>query len=188
MKKIILKILLCLNICVEIYSKCDGDDQKKTAKECAENYKNGKYPDLCCLEKQYSNSDTASIVGCKTVPYSSYYNKTFKEYRDGILYEVECDTTLDESYTLERCGNTFNENPSKKECKRYSTYVDSCCYYPGKNKDGDPSIDGTKYKKGCYWLGSKYEGSIYWAGASLECSFKFLKYSLFAMLYLIIQL
>ncbi len=185
MKKIISKIFLCLCAFPIIYSKCKNEGQSETNAEKCFSSINEKYPDYCCLFKR---EDGAGF--CKTVPYSSLYKAKFKEYINDILYEVECNPDSNfKAYTLERCGNIYNNgNPSKKECKKYSTYVNSCCYFSGKNNDDDPEIEGKDFVKGCYWLGSKYEGSIFWAGARLECSCNFLKYSLFSILYLIILL
>ena len=188
MKKIILKILLFLNICTVILSQCEKDDISNE-KDCTSLNDKGKYPDLCCFFKEHDKN----IGKCKTVPYSSYYEGYNREYiaDENKLYDVICNQNPGSSiktYTLERCGNTYSGNPSKKECKKYSTFVDSCCYYSGEKKEDDPSIDGAKFEKGCYWLGSKYEGSIFWAGARLECSNNFLKYSLFIILYIIILL
>ena len=187
--KMLLKILSCLSICSIIYSECILEEDK------CKNADKGRYPDLCCLFKpkiQETNGDRLRGLGdgnpfCKSVPYSSYYESYKIEYIDNTLYEVNCNYNRS-TYTLEKCGNSYKGNPSKKECKKYSTYVDSCCYYSGENKEDDPKIEGTKFDKGCYWLGSKYEGSIFWAGARLECSYQFLKYSLFSILYLIISL
>ena len=188
--KIILIIFLCLNICTEISSECNGSD--KNLKDCSGSNGKGKYPDLCCLFKKYKKDEGKfeEKGECKTIPYSSYYEGYSKEYIGEDLYSVECDTTDTKinTFTLEKCGNIYNKNPSKKDCKKYSSYVDSCCYYSGENKKDDPLIEGANFEKGCYWLGSKYEGSIFWAGARLECSYKFLKYSLLALLYLIISL
>ena len=183
MKKIILKIFLSFNIYAIIFSKCEGKDEE----ECVKEIDKGKYPDLCCYYKKVEGVDGDGSNFCKTVPYSSYYQNYKKEYIDDTLYDVICSDSSIKTYTLERCGNTFNENPSKKECKKFSTYVDSCCYYSGENNSDDPQIE-KNFVKGCYWLGSKYEGSIFWAGARLECSFKFLKYSLFTLFNLIILL
>ena len=188
MKKIILILLICLNICQIISSECKGTNQDET--QCSALNTKGKYPNLCCVFKKYGQDGKLEDKGeCKTVPYSSYYSGYTKEYDGETLYSVTCipDEEI-KTFTLERCGNTYTGKPSKKECKKYSSYVDSCCYYSGEKKEGDPSIEGAKFEKGCYWLGSKYEGSIFWAGARLECSYKFLKYSLFSLLYLIISL
>ena len=191
MNKIFLNIFLCLNIFSIINSECKFEKGKCTSDNSA------KYPDLCCLFTKIDSDSTTQknlLRGldstenpfCKTIPYSSYYEGYTREYLDNDLYSVDCSYSR-KTYPLESCGNTYSGNPSKKECKKYSTYVDSCCYFSGKNKDDDPSFEGINYDKGCYWLGSKYEGSILWAGARLECSFKFLNYSLFTMLYLIIS-
>ena len=182
MKKIILEIFLSLNIYAIIYSKCsDYDDNEE---KCLKHFKTGKYPDLCCFYKK--ENSTSGL--CKEIPFSSYSQEYKKEYFDDILYNINCSGFEKETYNLERCGNIYNQNPSKKECKKYSSYVDSCCYYSGENNKDDPKVEGKTFVKGCYWLGSKYEGSIFWAGARLECSFKFLKYSLFTIFYLIILL
>ena len=184
MKKIILEILLSLNIYAIIYSKCSDYDNKQ--EDCLKESQTGKYPDLCCFYKEEGNIDGSGL--CKAIPYSSYSQEYKREYIDGILYNINCSKINKETFNLERCGNIYDQNPSKKECKKYSTYVDSCCFYSGKNNADDPKNEGKPFVKGCYWLGSKYEGSIYWAGARLDCSFKFLSYSLFALLYLIILL
>ena len=182
MKKITFKIFLCFNIYAIISSKCE--DYKNNENGCLEEVDKGRYPISCCFYKKEDEKNGNGL--CKTIPFSSYPQKESKEYIDGILYNVNCSTSSSQTYNLESCGNIYNKNPTKKDCRKYSTYVDSCCYYSGKNKDDDPIIEGKKFDKGCYWLGSKYEGSIFWAGARLECSFKFLKYSLFTLLCLII--
>ena len=187
--KIIL-IFLGLNIYTVISSECNGK-KTKNIEDCSELNDKGKYPDLCCLFQKYKKEDGKfdEEGECKTVPYSSYYEGYLKEYIGEDLYNVTCiPNTIIQTFTLEKCGNIYNKNPSKKDCKKYSSYVDSCCYYSGENKKDDPLIEGANFEKGCYWLGSKYEGSIFWAGARLECSYKFLKYSLFSLLYLIISL
>ena len=181
MKKIILKILFSLNIYAILCDKCEG---KAGINECLENPKDEKYPDVCCFFEGVTTNNSY----CKTVPYSSLTKLESKEYFDNNLFNVTCQDFIKDIYNLERCGNIYNDNPSKKDCRKYSTYVDSCCYYSGKNNDDDPENKGETFKKACYWLGSKYEGSIFWAGARLECSFKFLNYSLFTLLYLIILL
>ncbi len=185
MKGIILKIFISLNIYAIIYSKCE-DKNEEGKDKCLDQSDKSKYPDLCCYYEEVENKNNHH---CKAVPYSSYSQENTTDYIDGILYNVICPPNISkDNFNLERCGNIYDENPSKKDCRKYSTYVDSCCYYSGKNKDEDPENQGEEFKKGCYWLGSKYEGSIFWAGARLECSLQFLKYSLFTFLYLIILL
>ena len=185
MKIIILNIFFSLNIYAIICSKCEGLDKDN----CLKSPTNEKYPDACCYFEVVNDSDNSEKKKfCKTVPFSSYSKENSKIYFNDTLYNVACPEIKKDNYNLERCGNTYNENPSKKDCRKYSTYVDSCCYYSGENNKDDPENKGEPFKKGCYWLGSKYEGSIFWAGARLECSFKFLNYSLFALVYLIILL
>ena len=186
MNKIILKILLSLSIYAIIYSKCEDKETNRT--KCLGN-PNDKYPNVCCFfEKVMTEDDTTEETHCKEIPFSSYTKSETKEYFNGKLFNVSCPEVSKENFNLEQCGNIYNTNPSKKDCRKYSTYVDSCCYYSGEKNDDDPENKGEPFKKGCYWLGSKYEGSIIWAGARLECSFKFLNYSLFTLLYLIISL
>jgi len=184
MKKIILKIFLSLSIYATICSNCDGI-KNTNIKTCFDNNKEAKYLDPCCFFEGVANK---SDNFCKTVPYSSYSKENTTEYINDKLYNVNCPKVSKDNFNLEQCGNIYNKNPSKKDCRKYSTYVDSCCYYSGEKNDDDPENKGETFEKGCYWLGSKYEGSIFWAGARLECSFKFLNYSLFALLYLIILL
>ena len=181
MKKIIFKILFSLNIYAIMCDKCKG--RGKTKDECLKNPIDEKYPDVCCFFEGLNNGDESF---CKTVPFSSLTKNGSKEYFDDKLFKITCQKFNKDNYNLERCGNIYNDNPSKKDCRKYSTYVDSCCYYSGEKNDDDPDNNGEPFKKACYWLGSKYEGSIFWAGARLECSFKFLNYSLFTLLYLII--
>ena len=183
MKKIILKILFSLNIYAIMCDKCE--DRQKEEKDCLKEAKDEKYPDVCCY---FEGEIDKNKKYCKTVPFSSLTKLESKEYFDDILFNVKCQNFKKDNYNLERCGNIYNDNPSKKDCRKYSTYVDSCCYYSGEKNDDDPDNNGETFKKACYWLGSKYEGSIVWAGARLECSFKFLNYSLFTLLYLIILL
>ena len=183
MKKIIIKIFLSLSIYATICSECEGIKPPDKEK-CLKSFKEEKYPDACCFFEGPTDEDNF----CKTVPYSSYSKENTKEYINDKLYNVYCPKVSKDNFNLEQCGNIYNDNPSQKDCRKYSTYVDSCCYYSGKNNDDDPENNGETFKKSCYWLGSKYEGSIFWAGARLECSFKFLNYSLFTLLYLIILL
>ncbi len=149
----------------------------------------GKYPDLCC----YLNSSNPTESKCKMIPYSAYYSGYTKEFIKDKIYSVECDPTLTnniKTYALEQCGN-INEKKeaSKNNCKKYSSFVDSCCYYSGKNDENDPVIQSSlSLDEGCYWLGAKYEGEIFWAGARLQCSNKYLKYTFSLFYFLLISL
>ena len=130
MKKIILEILLSLNIYAIIYSKCSDYDNDQD--KCLKESQNGKYPDLCCFYKEEGSSGNSGL--CKAIPYSSYSQEYKREYIDDKLYKINCPKIDKETFNLERCGNTYDQNPSKKECKKYSTYVDSCCYIQEKIK------------------------------------------------------
>ena len=185
MKKIIFKIFLFFSISHIIISKtCE----EKGYNDCfIDNNENKIYPDYCC---QYTaiNPNSGNKF-CKTVPYSSYFSGYKKEYINEILYEVNCNNQGHVTFPLERCGNIYSEEFSFKSCKKYSTLVDSCCYFPGNsNSDGDNEQKGQKLEKGCYWLGSKYNGKINWADAELECHHKYLYCSLFYFIFCILSM
>ena len=158
---------------------CDGE-VKEEPKDCHElGDKNGdkKYPDYCC----HVTDGTEKM--CKTVPYSSYRGEITKDYINNKLYTVTCPkgSTV---YALEQCGNTFEEAKSLSDCKKYSTFVDSCCYY----KTPENGKNNNFKENSCYWLGSKYEGTINWAGIELECNQKYLNSSLFLIIFIIFVL
>ena len=160
---------------------CDGVEKEDPADCHKLGDKNGdkKYPDYCCHV-----NDGSEKKKCKTVPYSSYRGEITKDYIDNILYTVTCPkgSTV---YALEQCGNTFEEAKSLSDCKKYSTFVDSCCYY----KTSENNEKSKDFKENsCYWLGSKYEGKINWAGIELECNYKYLNSSLFLIIFTILVL
>ena len=207
MKNIFFEILILMNIFFFITSLiCNETNKDDCLKK--ESYK---YPDVCCFYKELNKKDNSNSASsrrlqggesssptidddeegeCKLVPYSAYYKSNYIEYIDGKLYEVTCDEIGKKPYALEECGNTYKKDKaSLKECKKYSTFVDSCCYYSEKNKkDDDPVVNVTdQLTEGCYWLGSKYEGSIFWAGVRLECFNKYLQFSLYSLIFLLIE-
>ncbi len=180
--KKIIKYLIFFDSFLNIFSQYCEIEKNPSREKCFQYNGGGKYPDFCC----YLESETDDKK-CKTVPYSSYYTGYTKEIIDGKLYNVECDLSIREdkqTYALEPCGQD-RKKTNLKECKKHSSFVDSCCYYSGKNDDSDPKIVSKQgLVEGCYWLGSKYEGSIFWAGARLQCSSKYLNYySFFAILF-----
>ena len=201
MKNIFFEILILINIFFFITSLICNETSRN---DCLKK-ENNKYPDVCCFYKELNkdtkdnsdipSSDDTTIENneegsCKLVPYSAYYKSKYIEYIDGKLYEVNCDDIDKKPYALEECGNTYKKDKaSLKECKKYSTFVDSCCYYSEKNKkDDDPVVNVTdQLIEGCYWLGSKYEGSIFWAGVRLECFNKYLQFSLYSLIFLLIE-
>ena len=186
MKKIIFHIFLFFSIShIIISNTCE----EKSYNDCvSDNSQNKTYPDYCCKYKAI-NPEYATKNFCKTVPYSSYFSGYKNEYINGVLYKVECDNQEHVTFPLERCGNIYSEEFSFKSCKKYSTLVDSCCYFPGNsNSNEDNEQKGQKLEKGCYWLGSKYNGKINWADAELECHHKYLYCSLFYFIFCIISM
>ena len=174
------KIFLIIFTIIAIYpytqsNECEKIDTPSPA-NCQNKTTNKKYTDFCCYFEDLKNNSNNM---CKTVPYSSYYTGYKTEYINGQLYKVECNDANFKTYALEQCGNIHkNEEASLNNCKEYSTFVDSCCYFSGEYDDTVAQGE-QELVKGCYWLGSKYEGKITWAGAKLECHHNYLNYSLF---------
>ena len=173
MKKIFFFIILLINIYIAFEEECEDQTNKES---CLSKTTNHKYPTFCCyLESLFPKNK--SINKCKTVPYSSFFSGYKKDYIDDILYNVTCQDKNITTYPLEKCGQKNAKNLN--DCKKFSTFVDSCCYYTG--------TDETIYQKEqCYWLGSKYEGTIKWAGAELKCYNKKLNISLFTKILFIL--
>ena len=136
------------------------------------------HDELCCY---YSAIDTNAQNRrleeqnksnfCYSVPYSSRMDDflTYDVIND-TLYKVECENTTNpknNSTVLARCGEDV-DNPSVGKCKKYSSYVDSCCYYNGTEIDNGYTYPKTT--KGCYWLGAKFDGEILWGGMKLKCT------------------
>ena len=183
MKKIFLNIFILLTIYPISNSICSGND----INSCIKSGVSSKYHDYCCyLTPLYPQTGNGK---CITVPYSAYFTGYNREYIDGILYRVNCTSEEegDKTFALEQCGDTHNKGKSLKDCKKYSTLVDSCCYFSGNFVD-DIDQKEQKLNVGCYWLGSKYNGKINWAGAELECHHKYLNYSLFYFSFIILSM
>ena len=158
---------------------CEEIENVKNSTMCLKTEEGKKYPDYCC--HYYHDESTQS---CKTVPYSSYRGENTKDYIIDKLYTVTC-PKAHKTYALEQCGNAFEEAKSLSDCKKYSTFVDSCCYY----KTSENNEKSKDFKENsCYWLGSKYEGTINWAGIELECNQKYLNSSLFLIIFIILVL
>ncbi len=157
--------------------ECDAKTSETDPNNCLKIVDEGKkYPDYCC---HYSGATNF----CKTVPYSSYRGENFKDSIGDSLYTVTCPQGQ-KTFALEQCGNTFEEAKSLSDCKKYSTFVDSCCYY----KTPENGKNNNFKENSCYWLGSKYEGTINWAGIELECNQKYLNSSLFLIIFIILVL
>ena len=114
-----------------------------SSEECTTYPSSDLYGDFCCWYKPLTNSSTSSNTGiCKKIPYSASIKfdsgETLKyDVIDGVLYEVNCGNNKykDQSVgVLNKCGEDL-DSFSLKKCKKYSSYVDSCCYYSGKKKD-----------------------------------------------------
>ena len=144
-------------------------------KDCSQYNSPGMYGDLCCY---YEPINSTIAKKCVSIPFSAYLSYVTYSSIDNTLYKVTCDNSTrydKKEAVLNRCGGEVN-NPSMKKCKKYSSYVDSCCYYNGNEEDNEygelyPSTD-----KGCYWLGAKYKGTISWGGMKLKCDCQFLKF------------
>ena len=178
MKKIIFNIFLFFLINhIIISNTCE---EKKLDDCISDKNQNKAYPDYCCKYEAINPKDSTKDF-CKTVPYSSYFSGYKNEYINGTLFSVEC-SNEHRTFVLERCGNIYTEEPSFKKCKKYSSLVNSCCYFSGTVDENIEQKD-QNLTKGCYWLGSKYNGKINWAGVELECHHKYLNYSLFYFIF-----
>ena len=154
------------------------DIDSATAKTCSQFNGPNLHDDLCCLYSVIDTNDQKRILQeekkkkfCYSVPYSSRMDDflTYDVIND-TLYKVDCEKTThakNNSTVLARCGEDV-ENPSVGKCKKYSSYVDSCCYYNGTEIDNGYTYPKTT--KGCYWLGAKFDGEILWGGMKLKCS------------------
>ena len=126
------------------------------------------HDELCCY---YSAVDNSNDKFCHSVPYSSRMENIMSyDVINDTLYEVTCNNESHykkDSTVLARCGEDV-DNPSVGKCKKYSSYVDSCCYYNGTEIDNGYTYPKTT--KGCYWLGAKFDGEILWGGMKLKCT------------------
>ena len=175
-RKLLKTIFIILYVYPIITLNCSSHNGNEES--CINTKDVGKYPDYCCYFDPIIGQKENVTGECKQIPYSSHPKNESKEYIDGILYNVTCNVE-EEAYPLEECGNIYQKDKaSLKNCKKFSTFVDSCCYYKGYNDKGEPEIE-TNFVKGCYWLGSKYDGKIFWAGIRLECNQNYLNYYLF---------
>ena len=140
---------------------------------------------MCCY---YESVETAQEKLCRPIPYSARMDINY-DIIDNKLYKVTCNsqelegTKKKEITVLQRCGEDVSD-PSVKKCKEYSSYVDSCCYWNGKDTIGDnlrPYPDPKEnngQSRGCYWLGAKFDGEIYWGTMKLKCGSFYQKLSL----------
>jgi hypothetical protein len=190
-KKYIL-ILTLIFISKSFQQKCEG----KGKDECLNYPSSDLYGDFCCWYSNLTETSTSSSEDgiCKKIPYSASIrldsdNTLNYDVINGVLYKVDCGNKKydDQSVgVLNKCGEDLTSF-SLKKCKKYSSYVDSCCYYSGKKKDQKYNEPYPKTEEGCYWLGAKYSGNINWAGLKLSCEGKYLKrkFLMFLMLFFI---
>lgn len=174
---ILIFILFFLNT---IQQNCG--DHNSSQEDCISASSVNLYGDKCCYYKVKSNISDNAEDFCRKIPYSASIKlgeKKILEYDviDGDLYQVNCGDNYYEDQSigvLNRCGEDL-KSFSLKKCKKYSSYVDSCCYYSGKKKDQKYNEPYPETGEGCYWLGAKYSGNINWAGLKLKCKGTFLK-------------
>ena len=147
------------------------------------------HDDMCCYYEPVETDQKESLEKlCRPIPYSARMNINY-DIIDNKLYKVTCNpqelegTKKKEITVLQRCGEDVSD-PSVKKCKEYSSYVDSCCYWNGKDTIGDnlrPYPDPKEnngQSRGCYWLGAKFDGEIYWGTMKLQCGSFYQKISL----------
>ena len=147
------------------------------------------YGDKCCWYKPVNKSNESF---CKKVPYSASIKLSETENLkydviNSELFEIDCDEFEDQKAgVLSKCAESLTSF-SLKKCKKYSSYVDSCCYYSGKKKDQKYNEPYPETKEGCYWLGAKFSGDINWGGLKLKCEGKFLNIGFFMMVVMIVM-
>lgn len=148
------------------------------------------HDDMCCYYElvETAQEEYTPKKLCRPIPYSARMAINY-DIIDNKLYKVTCnsqelnETKKKEITVLQRCGEDVSD-PSVKKCKEYSSYVDSCCYWNGKDTIGDnlrPYPDPQENKgqsRGCYWLGAKFDGEIYWGTMKLQCGSFYQKISL----------
>ena len=161
--------------------KCSPSISPATEEKCSQFNGPNLHDELCCV---YKAVDESSLNGnqkefCHSVPYSSRMEDIMQyDVINDTLYKVSCNNSTQKKKNgptvLARCGEDV-ENPSVGKCKKYSSYVDSCCYYNGTEIDNGYTYPPTT--KGCYWLGAKFDGEILWGGMKLKCSSTYYKLS-----------
>ena len=186
MRKIIIiaSLLLFSYIKANYCSKNTGPEDKES---CFALSGPNLHDDMCCYYESVETDPTQEKL-CRPIPYSARMDINY-DIIDNKLYKVTCNsqelegTKKKEITVLQRCGEDVSD-PSVKKCKEYSSYVDSCCYWNGKDTIGDnlrPYPDPQTnhgQSRGCYWLGAKFDGEIYWGTMKLKCGSFYQKISL----------
>ena len=183
------KIIIIASLLLFSYINANADycskvETPKNAEQCYAYSGPNLHDDMCCF---YKPADGNGENYCRPIPYSARMHIKY-DIIDDKLYNVECNeeeekTKKKEITVLQRCGEDVT-NPSVKKCKKYSSYVDSCCYWNGKDTIGDnlrpypDPKDNEGQDRGCYWLGAKFDGTIYWGTMKLKCGSFYQKISL----------
>lgn len=181
-KKILFFLIMILFISKTLQQNCRDEKNQDDKEKCISASSLDLYGDKCCYFTVISDISGKASNFCGKIPYSASIrlgeNKTLEyDVIDGDLYKVDCGKNYYEDQSigvLNRCGEDL-KSFSLKKCKKYSSYVDSCCYYSGKKKDQKYNEPYPETQEGCYWLGAKYSGNINWAGLKLKCKGTFLQ-------------
>ena len=164
---------LCLLILISIFTftstqSCNEETNPENPDVCYKYNGPNIHDDLCCY---YESLDT-SEKRCNLVPYSADLGYLEYDYIDNKLYKRECERSYKkEDSILTRCAENKINPYGVKTCKKFSRYVDSCCYFEGSTEF---DVDFATPEKGCYWLGAKFEGNIKWGSLKLKCSSNYL--------------
>ena len=165
---------LCLLILISIFTftstqSCNGVQDPKSLGDCSKYNGPNIHDDLCCY---YEPLDDNGKPICNLVPYSADLGYLEYDYIDNKLYKRNCERSYKkEDSILTRCAEQKKYPDGVNTCKKYSSYVDSCCYFGGSTEF---DVDFTTPEKGCYWLGAKFEGNIKWGSLKLKCSSNYL--------------
>ena len=187
MRKIIIIASLLLFSYIKANDKYCSQKQNPDKESCFALSGPNLHDDMCCYYEPVETDPTSEKL-CRPIPYSARMDINY-DIIDNKLYKVTCnsqelnETKKKEITVLQRCGEDVT-NPSVKKCKKYSSYVDSCCYWNGKDTIGDnlrpypDPKDNEGQDRGCYWLGAKFDGEIYWGTMKLKCGSFYQKISL----------
>ena len=168
---------LCLLVLISIFTftftqSCNKVEDVKDPEDCFKYNGPNIHDDLCCYYESLDEVDNNKEKRCNLVPYSADLQFLEYDYIDDKLYKIECERLYKrEDSILTRCAENKAKPDGVKTCKKYSSYVDSCCYFGGSTEfeGGFPET-----KEGCYWLGAKFEGNIKWGSLKLKCSSNYL--------------
>lgn len=184
MHNFFLIIILLLNFSLPISSgnTCDQHNSPSSEEDCFAYDGNTLHDAQCCFYKPVDTSKDLQNI-CRSIPFSARINSLKYDVIENVLYEVKCNGEIYKNDSiLNICAEEVNpKDASVKKCQKYSSFVDSCCYY---DKDDQPNLAylNPKPTHGCYWLGSKYKGKITWGGLKLKCGGHFNKLNIYMIL------